>query len=147
MSDIFSKEKRSIIMSKISGKNTKPEILVRKYLFAHGFRFRVNDKRLPGKPDILLPKYKSVIFVNGCFWHGHENCKAATLPSSNIDYWRNKISSNVERDKKQQMQLEQMGYKVFVIWQCQLNSKEQEDTLQNLVEELTIKDCISPNNR
>lgn len=76
MSDIFSKEKRTIIMSKISGKNTKPEILVRKYLFAHGFRFRVNDKRLPGKPDILLPKYKSVIFVNGCFWHGHENCKA-----------------------------------------------------------------------
>lgn len=106
MSDIFSKEKRSIIMSKISSKNTKPEILVRKYLFAHGFRFRVNDKRLPGKPDILLPKHKSVIFVNGCFWHGHENCKAATLPSSNVDYWRNKISSNVERDKKQQMQLE-----------------------------------------
>lgn len=140
MSDIYSKEKRSIIMSKISSKNTKPEILVRKYLFAHGFRFRVNDKRLPGKPDILLPKYKSIIFVNGCFWHGHRNCKDSTLPTSNADYWRNKIESNIERDKREQMQLEQMGYKVFIIWQCQLKSKVKESTLQNLVERLTAKD-------
>lgn len=139
MPDIFSKEKRSIIMSKISSKNTKPEILVRKYLFAHGFRFRVNDKRLPGKPDIVLPKYKSVIFVNGCFWHGHENCKASTLPTSNTDFWRTKIESNIERDTKEQMQLEQMGYKVFIIWQCQLKSKERENTLQSIVEKLTAK--------
>jgi len=139
MPDIFSKEKRSIIMSKISSKNTKPEILVRKYLFAHGFRFRVNDKRLPGKPDIVLPKYKSVIFVNGCFWHGHKNCKASTLPTSNTDFWRTKIESNIERDTKEQMQLEQMGYKVFIIWQCQLKSKERENTLQSIVEKLTAK--------
>ena len=143
MADTVSKEKRSEIMSHVTGKETKPEIIVRKYLFARGLRYRKNVKRLPGTPDIVFPKYKTAVFVNGCFWHGHENCKAATLPSSNVDYWRNKISSNVERDKKQQMQLEQMGYKVFVIWQCQLNSKEQEDTLQNLVEELTVKDCIS----
>ncbi len=126
-------------MSKISSKNTKPEILVRKYLFAHGFRFRVNDKRLPGKPDIVLPKYKSVIFVNGCFWHGHKNCKASTLPTSNTDFWRTKIESNIERDTKEQMQLEQMGYKVFIIWQCQLKSKERENTLQSIVEKLTAK--------
>lgn len=124
MSDIFSKDKRSDIMSKISNKNTKPEILVRKYLFANGFRFRINDKRFPGKPDILLPKYKAAIFVNGCFWHGHENCKAATLPTSNTDYWANKITSNMERDKKVHAQLEQMGYRVFIIWQCQLKAKE-----------------------
>ncbi|GAE16640.1 very short patch repair endonuclease [Bacteroides pyogenes] len=139
MTDIFSKDKRSDIMSKISNKNTKPEILVRKYLFANGFRFRVNDKRFPGKPDILLPKYKTAIFVNGCFWHGHKNCKAATLPSSNTDYWANKIASNIERDKKAQIQLEQMGYRVFIIWQCQLKAKERECTLSNLAEKLIDK--------
>lgn len=140
MSDIFSKDKRSDIMSKISNKNTKPEILVRKYLFANGFRFRINDKRFPGKPDILLPKYKAAIFVNGCFWHGHENCKAATLPTSNTDYWANKITSNMERDKKVHAQLEQMGYRVFIIWQCQLKAKEKKSTLSNLVEKLIDQD-------
>ena len=100
MPDIFSKSKRSDIMSKISGKETKPEILVRKYLFAHGFRYRKNVKKLPGKPDIVLPKYKTIIFVNGCFWHGHENCKKSALPTTNTEFWKEKISANVIRDKK-----------------------------------------------
>ncbi len=139
MTDIFSKDKRSDIMSKISNKNTKPEILVRKYLFANGFRFRINDKRFPSKPDILLPKYKTAIFVNGCFWHGHKNCKDAALPTSNADYWANKIASNIERDKNVQIQLEQMGYRVFIIWQCQLKAKEREYTLSNLAEKLIDK--------
>lgn len=141
MTDIFSKDKRSDIMSKISNKNTKPEILVRKYLFANGFRFRINDERFPGKPDILLPKYKTAIFVNGCFWHGHKNCRTAALPTSNADYWANKIASNIERDKKVQIQLEQMGYRVFIIWQCQLKAKEREYTLSNLAEKLIDKSC------
>lgn len=92
MSDIFSFQKRSDIMSKIGGKNTKPEILVRKFLFSKGFRYRINVKTLPGKPDIVLPKYKTVIFINGCFWHGH-NCKKGKLPSSNIDFWRKKYQT------------------------------------------------------
>lgn len=133
MSDIFSKEKRSDIMSKISGKNTKPEISVRKYLFAYGFRFRINDKRLPGKPDIVLAKYKAVIFVNGCFWHGHENCKAAALPATNTDFWANKVASNKERDRAVRIRLELLGYRVFVIWQCQLKAKVKEETLSKLV--------------
>ena len=90
MSDIYSKSKRSSIMSKISGKDTKPEILVRKYLFSKGFRFRKNVKDLPGKPDIVLPKYKTIIFINGCFWHGHENCKKATLPATNTEFGEKK---------------------------------------------------------
>ena len=91
-------------MSKISGTETKPEILVRKYLFGKGFRFRKNDKRLPGRPDIVLPKYKTVIFIHGCFWHGH-HCKAGKLPETNKDFWENKINSNMERDKKNQHKL------------------------------------------
>ena len=106
MSDIFSFQKRSDIMSKIGGKNTKPEILVRKFLFSKGFRYRINVKTLPGKPDIVLPKYKTVIFINGCFWHGH-NCKKGKLPSSNIDFWREKISNNKSR--------------VIIIWQCEIS--------------------------
>ncbi|MDE7168862.1 MAG: very short patch repair endonuclease [Mucispirillum sp.] len=129
-------------MSKISGKNTKPEILVRKYLFANGFRFRVNDKRLPGKPDILLPKYKAVVFINGCFWHCHENCKYAALPVTNTVFWKNKIISNTERDKAIQFQLKQMGYRVFIIWQCQLKAKIKENTLLNLINELKNQSFI-----
>ena len=136
MTDIFSKDKRSSIMAKISGKNTMPEILVRKYLFAHGFRFRVNDKRFPGTPDIVLPKYKTIIFVNGCFWHGHENCKAAHLPDSNKYYWENKIAKNIERDKKVQNQLSRMGYRIFIIWECQLKPKRLETTLSQLIDDI-----------
>lgn len=120
MSDIFSFQKRSDIMSKIGGKNTKPEILVRKFLFSKGFRYRINVKTLPGKPDIVLPKYKTVIFVNGCFWHGH-NCKKGKLPSSNIDFWRGKISNNKLRDDKNSDLLIKLGWKVIIIWQCEIS--------------------------
>lgn len=142
MADIFSKDKRSSIMSKISGKNTVPEILVRKYLFAHGFRFRVNDKRFPGTPDIVLPKYKTIIFVNGCFWHGHENCKAARLPKSNSSFWTNKIAQNIERDRKVQSQLQQMGYSILIIWECQLKSKKSETTLSELIADIKSNDLL-----
>ena len=120
MSDIFSSQKRSDIMSKISGKNTKPEILVRKFLFSKGFRYRINVKTLPGKPDIVLPKYKTVIFINGCFWHGH-NCKKGKLPSSNTDFWKEKISNNKSRDDKNSDLLVKLGWKVIIIWQCEIS--------------------------
>lgn len=120
MSDIFSSQKRSDIMSKISGKNTKPEILVRKFLFSKGFRYRINVKTLPGKPDIVLPKYNKIIFINGCFWHGH-NCKKGKLPSSNIDFWKEKISNNKSRDDKNSDLLVKLGWKVIIIWQCEIS--------------------------
>ncbi len=136
MSDIFSFQKRSDIMSKIGGKNTKPEILVRKFLFSKGFRYRINVKTLPGKPDIVLPKYKTVIFINGCFWHGH-NCKKGELPSSNIDFWRKKISNNKSRDDKNSDLLIKLGWKVIIIWQCEIsNVNNREIRLEFLLEEL-----------
>jgi len=110
-------------MSKISGTETKPEMLVRKYLFSKGFRFRKNDKRLPGRPDIVLPKYKTVIFIHGCFWHGH-HCKAGKLPKTNKEFWENKINSNIERDKKNQHKLEKLGWTIITIWQCKLKNKK-----------------------
>jgi DNA mismatch endonuclease (patch repair protein) len=124
MADIFSKAKRSEIMSKISGKETKPEIIVRKHLFSHGFRYRKNEKKLPGKPDIVLPKYKTVIFVHGCFWHGHQNCKKSALPQTNHEFWENKIQKNIERDKSKQKELKKLGWKIITVWQCQIKSRE-----------------------
>lgn len=123
-------------MSHVKSKNTKPEVLVRRFLFAHGFRFRLHRKDLPGKPDIVLPKYKTIIFVNGCFWHGHSNCKYATIPETNHDFWENKISGNVERDKLTFDTLEKSGWRVIVIWQCELKPKTKDRTLQNLITEL-----------
>ena len=123
-------------MSKFGGKNTKPEILVRKFLFSKGFRYRINVKTLPGKPDIVLPKYKTVIFINGCFWHGH-NCKKGKLPSSNIDFWRKKISNNKSRDDKNSDLLIKLGWKVIIIWQCEIsNVNNREIRLEFLLEEL-----------
>ncbi len=136
MSDIYSKSKRSSIMSKISGKDTKLEILVRKYLFSKGFRFRKNVKDLPGKPDIVLPKYKTIIFINGCFWHGHENCKKAILPATNTRFWREKISGNIIRDKGNIQKLREMGYKVITVWQCELTADFCETTLNNLLKKI-----------
>jgi DNA mismatch endonuclease (patch repair protein) len=138
MSDIFSKNKRSDIMSKIYGKETKPEILVRKYLFAQGFRYRKNVKDLPGKPDIVLPKYKTVIFVNGCFWHGHKNCKRSAFPTSNTQFWEEKISKNIIRDSENIQKLLDMGYKVLTIWQCELTSKTRENSLNKLIKHITL---------
>ncbi len=133
MSDVLTKEQRHHCMSNVKSKNTKPEILVRKFLFSHGYRYRVNRKDLPGKPDIVLPKYKIVVFINGCFWHGHENCKYATIPETNHDFWFTKISGNVERDKLTREKLTQMGWRVIYIWQCQLKAKEKDATLKNLI--------------
>lgn len=110
-------------MSKITGKETKPEILIRKYLFSQGFRYRKNVKELPGKPDIVLPKYKTVIFIHGYFWHGHKGCDKATLPSSNIKFWKEKISKTCERDKVKEDKLKNAGRKVLIVWQCELKNK------------------------
>lgn len=136
MSDIYSKSKRSDIMSKISGKETKPEILVRKFLFSRGYRFRKNVKELPGKPDIVLPKYKTVIFVHGCFWHGH-SCKRGALPESNREFWQEKINKNIERDSRNILQLKEKGWSVIIIWQCEMKNKEDKEIRFNkLIDEL-----------
>lgn len=119
-------------MSRIRSKNTKPEVLVRRYLFSRGFRFRINVKRLPGTPDIVLRKYRTVIFVNGCFWHGHEGCRYFVLPKSNVEFWTNKIERNQERDLKSRMQLRNMGWHVIQIWECQLKPKERELALKSI---------------
>ncbi|MGI6816320.1 MULTISPECIES: very short patch repair endonuclease [Bacteroidales] len=134
--DTVSKKKRSEIMSHITGKETKPEIIVRKYLFAQGLRYRKNVKQLPGTPDIVIHKYKATIFVNGCFWHGHENCKFSRLPSTNVAYWENKIYANIERDKRKISELENLGYKVLIIWQCQLKASVRAYFLNRLVKEI-----------
>ena len=107
-------------MSRIKGKNTKPEEIVRKYLFSKGFRYRKNDKRLPGTPDIVLPKYKTVIFVNGCFWHGHEGCKYFVWPKDNADFWKMKIESNIMRDIRKNKELVDSGWRVITIWECEI---------------------------
>ena len=138
MSDIYTKQKRSEIMSHISGKETKPEILVRQFLFANGFRFRKNAKDLFGKPDIVLPKYKTVIFIHGCFWHGHD-CKRAALPATNTEFWKTKIGGNVERDKRDVLELEKQGWKVIVIWQCEIrNEKLRQDKLPEILMKIMI---------
>lgn len=136
MADVLSKEQRSKCMSHIRSKNTKPEVLVRRFLFAHGFRFRLHRKDLPGKPDIVLPKYRTVIFINGCFWHGHSGCKYSTIPATNREFWESKISGNIRRDKETFSRLVKSGWKVIEIWQCQLKPKTKDQTLQNLITEL-----------
>ena len=132
MADNHTKEIRSYKMSRIRSKNTKPEEVVRKYLFSKGFRYRKNDPRLPGKPDIVLPKYKTVIFVNGCFWHHHEECKYFVWPKNNADFWRSKIEGNTKRDSRNYENLAEMGWKVLIIWECQLKSNNKMDTLNNI---------------
>lgn len=132
MVDKFSKKKRSYIMSQIRGKDTKPEILVRKYLFSRGLRFRKNDKRYPGTPDIVLPKYNTIIFVHGCFWHLHEGCKYGVMPKSNVDFWKKKLYGNKERDKRNKKELEELGWKVIVVWECELKKDKCEQTLEKL---------------
>ena len=135
MADNHSKEIRSMNMSHIRSKNTKPEELVRKYLFAQGFRYRKNVKVLPGCPDIVLPKYKTVIFVNGCFWHKHD-CPRFVWPSSNQEYWRPKITANVERDEKNHSMLRESGWNVIVVWECELKKATISNRLERLVSEI-----------
>ena len=130
--DRLTQEQRHRNMAAIRGKNTRPEILVRKFLFSRGFRYRLNHPRLPGHPDLVLRKYRIVIFVNGCFWHGHEGCKYFRLPKTNIDFWKNKIEQNKERDKKEQCQLAAMGWHCITVWECQLKPKVRNQTLESL---------------
>lgn len=132
MADVHSPQTRSYNMSQIKGKDTKPEAIVRKYLFSRGFRYRKNVSSLPGKPDIVLPKYKTCIFVNGCFWHKHENCKYFVWPANNAEFWKEKINGNVERDKRNQRLLESSGWKVLIVWECELKKAKQAETLENL---------------
>lgn len=130
--DKLTKEQRHRCMSAIRGKNTKPEIVVRKFLFGRGFRYRLNHPRLPGHPDIVLRKYRTVIFVNGCFWHGHDNCKYYRLPKTNVDFWRKKVERNKKRDVEEQRQLAAMGWHCITIWECQLKPKVRAQTLESL---------------
>ena len=130
--DVHDKETRSYNMSCIKGKNTKPEEIVRKYLFSQGFRYRKNDKRLPGTPDIVLPKYKTVIFVNGCFWHGHEGCRYFVVPKTNTEFWVNKIETNKQRDIRKINDLQALGWKVIIVWECELKKHRFLDSMNNL---------------
>ena len=118
--DTLTPEQRSATMSRIRSKDTKPEMVVRRHLHALGFRYRLHVSKLPGRPDIVLPKWRTVIFVNGCFWHRHEGCKIATMPKSNVEFWTAKFQRNVERDTKGQAALKAAGWKVIVIWECEL---------------------------
>ena len=132
MADNHSKEERSYNMSRIRSKDTKPEEMVRRYLFSKGLRYRKNDRRYPGHPDIVLSKYKAVVFVHGCFWQRHERCRYATMPATNVNYWKEKFERNVQRDLKEQRSLKEMGWRVFVIWECELKKDKRDDTLAAL---------------
>lgn len=131
MSDVHSKTVRSYNMSRIKGKNTTPEKIVRSYLFSRGLRYRLHDKNLPGKPDIVLRKFKSVVFVHGCFWHLHDNCRYAVMPKTRTEWWREKLLRNKERDIHHLEQLRTMKWKVYIVWECELK-KQKEKTLENL---------------
>jgi len=132
MSDVHSKGTRSYNMSMIKGKNTKPEMIVRRYLFSKGFRYRVNVKELLGKPDIVLRKYRTVIFINGCYWHGHEGCRYFVIPKTRTEWWRAKIDKNIARDAEVRDKLRSMGWRTMVVWECQLKPKQRENTLSEI---------------
>jgi DNA mismatch endonuclease (patch repair protein) len=132
--DIYSPEKRSQIMAKISGKDTQPEMIVRKFLFSRGFRYRLNDKRYPGRPDLVLPKFKTAVFIHGCFWHGHQGCKASALPETRKAFWEKKIGDTIIRDKRKILQLKDAGWKVITVWQCEIKNKNQRQQRLELLE-------------
>lgn len=138
MTDHISSEHRSWNMKQIKEKDTKIEVEVRKWLFSQGFRFRKNDKRYPGKPDVVLPKYKTVIFINGCFWHRHEGCKYATMPKTREEYWSKKFERNIKNDALHKQQLEELGWKVIVLWECELKKARFEGTM-NTVKEVLLQ--------
>ncbi len=137
MADVHSKQQRSYNMSRIKGKDTKPEMLVRKFLFAHGYRYKLHDATLPGKPDIVLPKYSTVIFVHGCFWHGHTNCKYYKVPQTRTDWWLNKIKTNKANDDKAVKALKKDGWKIITVWECDLKAAKVEKALQKLLHRLS----------
>ena len=136
MPDHITPQQRSYNMSRIRGKATKPELIVRQWLWSHGYRYRLNVKSIPGKPDIVLRKYRTAIFVNGCFWHGHEGCSKYVVPKSNTEFWTSKIERNKERDKKEYEVLHEAGWRVIVVWECQLKKGQRDETLEKLYQEI-----------
>lgn len=136
MADVHNKATRSFNMSRIRSGDTKPEMIVRKFLHANGFRYKLHDKSLPGKPDIVLPKYKTVIFVHGCFWHGHKNCRYFKLPQTRKDWWLNKISKNQLNDRKALRLLRTDKWRVLTIWECRLKKGKAEKTLSSLLSKI-----------
>jgi DNA mismatch endonuclease (patch repair protein) len=136
MADVHSKKVRSYNMSRIKNKDTKPELIVRRFLHKNGFRYRLHKKNLPGKPDIILKKYNAVIFVNGCFWHGHEGCRYFKLPKTKSEWWKQKILGTKERDRKARESLTKEGWKVITIFECELKKEARDQTLRNLIKRL-----------
>ncbi len=136
MADSLTKEKRSWNMSRIRGKDTKIEVKVRKYLFSKGFRYRKNVTTLPGKPDIVLPKYKTAIFVHGCYWHRHPGCKYAYMPKTNVEFWEKKFSENIANDEKNRLKLETSGWTVITLWECDIK-RDFESTMDKLLYQLS----------
>lgn len=132
MADVVDKATRSRMMSGIQGKNTKPELLARKYLHSSGFRYRLHAKELPGKPDLVFPKYKAVVFVHGCFWHQHPRCKLATMPASNVEFWKQKLGANRERDQRNKRMLKALGWSVLTVWECQLDDRHLFDLAEKI---------------
>jgi len=136
MSDLLTPQQRHICMSHIRSKNTKPEIRLRRELFGLGYRYRINVRKLPGTPDIVLAKYRTCIFVNGCFWHGHQNCRKFVLPKANAEFWKNKIGRNRERDLADHAYLESLGWRVIVVWECEIGKAVLPETMEKLQMEL-----------
>lgn len=136
--DKHSKEVRSYNMSQVKSKDTKPELLVRKFLFSKGFRYRLHNKKLPGTPDIVLSKYKTVILINGCFWHGHEGCKYYTIPKTRTNWWIDKINRNIDRDVENKTKLQDLGWKIIEIWECELKVKPRESTLEAILQKIKL---------
>jgi DNA mismatch endonuclease (patch repair protein) len=137
MTDVHDKATRSYNMSKIKACNTKPELKVRQFLFSNGYRFRLHNKDLPGKPDIVLKKYNAAIFVNGCFWHGHKGCKYFVMPKTRTEWWKEKIEGTIKRDQKHLKDLKELGWNSIVIWECDLKSLKLIDTLHELQKNVT----------
>lgn len=138
MTDTMSAEQRHQCMASVHSKDTKPEMIVRRFLFSRGIRYRLHVRTLPGSPDIVLAKYKTVIFINGCFWHGHEGCPLHRIPKSNVKFWVNKIERNKERDKIEYSLLKKMGWRVLIVWECQLRPAYRKDTLERLLYTLSV---------
>ena len=144
MADRMTKEQRHRCMSHITGHDTKPELIVRKFLWHHGFRYRLYDKKLPGKPDIVMRKWKTVILVNGCFWHGHD-CDNFKLPKSNQEFWKTKIENNKKRDKLNRQKIRLLGFRVITLWECELSKKRRKQTLDSLL--LTLSEIVLKENK
>jgi DNA mismatch endonuclease (patch repair protein) len=140
MADVHTPEQRSFNMSRVKSKDTKPELIVRKFLHAHGFRYRLHDKKLPGKPDLVLPKYKTVIFVHGCFFHGHEGCRYFVVPKTRTEWWLDKINGNRRRDADNNDKISAANWHIITVYECELKPASRERTLQNLIDLLNQND-------